>query len=136
MQASKSLLETLSFPMQNYAQESFGAAPKPKPPAAKASPEPPQVSTPSSTSSTLLFSSAGKQTEHDGSESVLELAEQLGVKIRSGCRQGVCGACKKRKLEGEVRYNIEPDALEPSDRDAGCILTCVAFPVGKVVVEA
>jgi ferredoxin-NADP reductase len=33
MQASKSLLETLSFPMQNYAQESFGAAPKPKPPA-------------------------------------------------------------------------------------------------------
>ena len=130
MQASQSLLEELNFPMQNYAQESFGAPPKLKSPAA-ASPAPHNIS-----QSTLLFSISGKQAEHDGSESVLELAEQAGVKIRSGCRQGVCGACKKRKPEGEVRYNCEPDALESSDRDAGHILTCVAFPVGKVVVEA
>ncbi len=138
MQASQSLLEQLSFPMQNYAQESFGAARKPKPAAIQASPvavpKAPQSNMPQP--NTVLFSNSGKETEHDGSESVLTLAEQAGVKIRSNCRQGVCGACKKRKLEGEVRYGAEPDALEACDREAGHILTCVAFPIGKVVVEA
>ncbi len=134
MQASQSLLAQLGFPMQNYAQERFGTALQ-QPPADN--PAPVQKNSQSHLSqSTLLFSSSGQQTEHDGSKSVLQLAEQAGVKIRSNCRQGVCGACKKRKTEGEVRYDAEPDALEPSDRDAGHILTCVAFPVGKVVIEA
>lgn len=145
MQATKSLLEGLGFPMQNYAEESFGSPKAKSPKPAKTATVPNAVSnavpvasngsTPAS-SPVVLFSKSGKQVTAEGSESILELAEQEGIKIRSNCRQGVCGACKKRKLEGEVRYDCEPDALEPDDRAAGYILTCAAAPVGRVVVEA
>ncbi|MBD3884513.1 FHA domain-containing protein [Phormidium tenue FACHB-886] len=145
MQATKSLMEGLGFPMQHYAEESFGSpkAKSPKPAKAATVPNPvpaaPNKSASKSapaSSPVVLFSKSGKEVAAEGSESILELAEQEGVKIRSNCRQGVCGACKKRKLEGEVRYDCEPDALEPDDRAAGYILTCAAVPVGRVVVEA
>jgi ferredoxin len=87
-------------------------------------------------SSVVVFAQSGKEVTGDGSESILELAEQEGIKIRSNCRQGVCGACKKRKQSGEVSYESEPDGLEQSEQEAGYILTCVAAPVGRVVIEA
>ena len=137
MQATKSLLEGLDFPMQRYSEESFGAPKALK----KVKPLKPNSDDPvspalSPAQSIVLFSKSGKQVAHDGSESILELAEQEGIKIRSSCRQGVCGACKKRKLEGEVRYEAEPNALEPDDRAAGYVLACAALPVGRVVIEA
>ena len=154
MQGSKTLFEELGFPMQNYHEESFGAPRKikaQKPEKAESLPiggaiaQPPHrpavpVSAPSSgkeaSQPVVLFAQSGKQVACDGADSILELAEQEGIKIRSNCRQGVCGACKKRKLEGEVKYESEPDALEQSDRDAGYILACIAAPVGRVVIEA
>lgn len=155
MQATKTLLEELGLPMQNYAQESFGAPKKSKPAAmaspvlaavAMANPIPaaaqvtpaalPQNGHQPAASPIVLFSKSGKQAAGDGATSILELAEQEGVKIRSSCRQGVCGVCKKRKLEGEVSYDSEPEALEPDEQAAGYILPCIACPVGRVVVEA
>jgi glycine betaine catabolism B len=141
MQATKSLLEGLNFPMPNYFEESFGA-PKKSPPAKPAKPAVDLAAVPAPEKPQLaglpsvVFSRSGQEVAGDGTESILELAEQVGVKIRSGCRQGVCGACKKLKLEGEVKYDCEPDGLEPDERAAGYILPCVAAAVGRVVVEA
>ncbi|MBE9179998.1 FHA domain-containing protein [Oculatella sp. LEGE 06141] len=134
MQSTKTLFEGLGFPMQNYHEESFGAPKKLK----EAKPKPPVVSSPVSASSqpSVYFSQSQKDIASDGTETLLELAEQAGIKIRSNCRQGVCGACKKRKLEGSVRYDSEPDGLNSSDRDAGYVLTCVAAPLDRVVLEA
>ncbi|NJL20860.1 MAG: 2Fe-2S iron-sulfur cluster binding domain-containing protein [Leptolyngbyaceae cyanobacterium SM1_3_5] len=84
----------------------------------------------------VQFSQSQKEAISDGTESILELAEQVGVKIRSNCKQGVCGACKKRKLEGVVRYDSEPDGLEESDKETGFVLTCIASPIDRVVIEA
>jgi hypothetical protein len=40
------------------------------------------------------------------------------------------------KLEGEVKMEgYDPDALEPSEVEAGYILCCVAFPRGKVAID-
>jgi glycine betaine catabolism B len=83
-----------------------------------------------------MFVQSQKEAMFEEVESILELAEQEGIKIRSNCRQGVCGACKKRKVEGEVRYESEPEALEADELTAGYILTCIACPVGRVVIEA
>jgi glycine betaine catabolism B len=88
------------------------------------------------TKPSVCFIQSNKESPFEDAESILDLAEMEGVKIRSNCRQGVCGACKKRKIEGEVRYESEPEALEPNEIEAGYILTCVASPVGRVVVEA
>ncbi len=157
MKGVKTMLEALGFPMENYYQESFGAPKKTKPqvptpdvashsiqqqitprsPLDSAASSPPS-STPKSLSAqaSVYFAQSKKEAVFQDVESILELAEQEGIKIRSNCRQGICGSCRKRKLEGEVRYDAEPEALEPSDREAGYILTCVACPIGKVVLEA
>jgi glycine betaine catabolism B len=66
----------------------------------------------------------------------LEIAERAKVKIRSSCRSGDCGTCKQKKIEGAVRMgDFDPEALEPEERAAGYILTCVAFPQGRVVMD-
>jgi ferredoxin-NADP reductase len=135
MAGVKTLLEGLNFPLQNYYEESFGGAKKPKP-VEQQQPKPATSLVATPTAPQVVFAQSDKKVACDGSLSILEIAEQEGIKIRSSCRQGVCGACKKRKLEGEVRYESEPDALEPDEQAKGYVLTCVANPVGKVVIEA
>ncbi len=165
MQSTKSLLEGIGFPMHQYHEESFGGAKKlPKsakeePLASELSPafgikawlgklqlpqEAMSVTSRSANSSktskapvaTLVFTKSGKEIPCDGEESILEIAEQAGVKIRNSCRVGSCGSCKKVKLEGEVKMEgYDPEALEPSEVEAGYILCCVAFPKGKVAID-
>lgn len=84
----------------------------------------------------IVFSKTGKEVACDGEESILDIAEQNDVKIRSSCRSGTCGTCKKRKLEGEVNVQGDPDGLEDEDKQEGFILTCISFPVGRVTVDA
>lgn len=182
MEGTKQMLESITFPMQNYYEESFGP-PKKKPksvdpkeqivasstpknvtPAAgfmdmmrnlstetvpesngservalSASVAAPTPTLPKSTSSgktVVVFSKSGKEVDCDGEEPILNLADEEGVKIRSSCRAGVCGSCKKRKLEGEVRLEGEPEGLEESELQEGYILTCISYPIGKVVIDA
>jgi glycine betaine catabolism B len=72
----------------------------------------------------------------DNEESILDIAERAKVKIRSSCRSGDCGTCKQKKIAGEVRMgNFDPEALEPEEREAGYILTCISFPQGRVVMD-
>ena len=159
MQSTKSLLETIGFPMQQYHEESFGGAKKPPKSASEPSPvfgikawlgklQTPQEAmsatsrsqnTPKASktpAATVVFAKSGKEITSDGEESILEIAEQAGIKIRNSCRVGSCGSCKKVKLEGEVKMEgYDPEALEPSEVDAGYILCCVAFPKGKVAID-
>ena len=162
MAAMKTLLADLDFPMENYFEESFGGrkASKRKPtlptgaedtqpqstPAAPTSNgnhaellEPPQ--SPSGASQTtaqpaLIFTKSGKEVFCDGEECILDVAEQEGVDLPSSCRMGACGACKQKVIEGEVKYDDDPSALEDSERQEGVVLTCMAYPVGRVVLEA
>ncbi len=162
MQSTKSLLEGIGFPMQQYHEESFGGAKK-LPKSAKEEPEPapafgikawlgklqtPQEISPATSRSpnnpkaskaavaTVIFAKSGKEVTCDGEESILEIAEQAGIKIRNSCRVGSCGSCKKVKLEGEVKMEgYDPETLEPSEVEAGYILCCVAFPRGKVAID-
>jgi glycine betaine catabolism B len=151
MQGVKTMLASLNFPMENYNEESFGVEKKPKikPQSEvstkddrKAIEKPASVvespSAPPQTSSqpVLVFSESGKEIPCDEEESILEIAQQHDINIRSGCMQGVCGACKKRKIDGQVKYQKDPDGLDASDREQGYILPCIAFPVGKVAIEA
>lgn len=85
----------------------------------------------------VVFTKSSKEVTADGDLSILELAEQEGVKIRSSCRAGSCGTCKKRKLEGDVKLEeFDPEALEEDEQAEGFILTCIAYPQGRVLIEA
>ena len=88
------------------------------------------VNTTQERSPIVVFAKSGKEIVCDEEDNILEIAEQEGIELPSGCRMGACGACKLPLLEGEVNYDDEP-VCEP-----GHLLTCIAQPVGRVVIEA
>ncbi|WP_261843327.1 hybrid-cluster NAD(P)-dependent oxidoreductase [Aliamphritea ceti] len=130
MNAVRQMLESLQFPMQNYVEESFGS-----PPAAS-----PEIAEPAEHDNVKLateisFSNSNKTADSTSAISVLEAAQASGVWIQAACRSGICGSCKVLKTSGDVSMD-NPMALSDSDRDAGYILACCAYPESDLTIEA
>lgn len=70
-------------------------------------------------------------------ETVLSAAIRAGVGLPYGCRDGACGSCKSRLVEGRVIHGAHQlKALSVAEEDAGFILTCCATPQTDCVIEA
>ncbi len=119
----------------------FQAAPASPPPVAIAAPAVPASTPPAApvaaSAISVTFQKSSQKVAADGSSSILDLAEENSVKIRSSCRAGVCGTCKKKKVSGNIKMtDFDEEALEPSEQAEGFILTCVAFPLDEVTIDA
>jgi ferredoxin len=68
-------------------------------------------------------------------QTLLEEAEEQGIAIPSSCRQGQCGTCKTKLLEGDVRMDAEA-GLDSESRAQGFVLTCVGRAHGTVKLDA
>ena len=69
-------------------------------------------------------------------ESLLDSALRQGYTFPYGCRNGGCGACKGKILEGEVDYGTRrPPALSEEDISRGLGLFCQAKPKTDLVLE-
>ncbi len=66
-------------------------------------------------------------------QTLLDAAEANGLDIPSLCRAGVCGTCRTRVLEGDVR--CDGGVLDDADRESGYVLACVASPRTDCVIE-
>jgi ferredoxin len=73
--------------------------------------------------------------ESQDDETVLEAALREGFVIAYGCRNGACGTCKGKVLEGTVDYGAHLDALSDADKAQGYALFCQAKPLTDLVVE-
>jgi CDP-4-dehydro-6-deoxyglucose reductase len=74
-------------------------------------------------------------TVKDG-ETILDAALREGFVISYGCRNGACGTCKGRVLEGTVDYGQhQASALSDNEKRQGYALFCQARPHGDVVIE-
>ncbi len=72
----------------------------------------------------------------ESGETVLEAAIRGGFNMPYGCKNGACGACKGKVLEGEVKLRtFQPSALTRAEQDAGQVLFCCAEPQGDVTIE-
>ena len=70
-------------------------------------------------------------------EPILAAAIRQGVGLPYGCRDGACGSCKSRLLEGRVIHGAHQlKALSAEEEADGLILTCCATPQTDCVVEA
>ncbi|OYT86370.1 MAG: CDP-6-deoxy-delta-3,4-glucoseen reductase [Burkholderiales bacterium PBB6] len=70
-------------------------------------------------------------------EPILNAAIRDGIGLPYGCKDGACGSCKSRLLEGRVIHGAhQAKALSPAEEEAGMILTCCATPQTDCVVEA
>ncbi|MFM2485087.1 class I ribonucleotide reductase maintenance protein YfaE [Celerinatantimonas yamalensis] len=56
-------------------------------------------------------------------QSLLEAAEQVGINVEYQCRNGFCGACRKRLTSGKVNYPTPPLAY----CDENEVLLCCAY---------
>jgi len=74
--------------------------------------------------------------EAQDDETVLEAALREGFVIAYGCRNGACGTCKGKVLEGSVDYGVYQEATLPdSEKAQGYALFCQAKPLGDLVIE-
>lgn len=72
-----------------------------------------------------------------GDEPILNAAIRAGIALPYGCKDGACGSCKCRLLEGRVTHGAHQDkALSAAEEADGLILTCCATAQTDCVVEA
>ncbi|MFZ1181269.1 MAG: CDP-6-deoxy-delta-3,4-glucoseen reductase [Herbaspirillum sp.] len=70
-------------------------------------------------------------------ETILAAAIRAGVSLPYGCRNGACGSCKGRLLEGGVSHDPHQErVLSAHDESLGFSLLCCARPHSDVVIEA
>ena len=65
-------------------------------------------------------------------ESVLDSAQRVRSDLPFACKGGVCGTCRARVTEGDVKMRRNY-ALEPKEVDAGYVLTCQTVPISDAV---
>jgi ferredoxin len=82
-----------------------------------------------------VFQRANKSASAKPGHTVLETAEENGVAIDYSCRQGFCGVCKVKLLEGSVSMAVQ-DGLSSRDRASQVILACQAIPETDVKIDA
>ena len=73
----------------------------------------------------------------ESDEPILTAAIRQGIGLPYGCKDGACGSCKSRLLEGRVVHGTHQlRTLTREEEDAGWILTCCARPQTDCVVQA
>jgi CDP-4-dehydro-6-deoxyglucose reductase, E3 len=70
-------------------------------------------------------------------EPILAAAIRAGIGLPYGCRDGACGSCKSRLLDGRVIHGAhQVRTLPPEEEAAGWVLPCCATPQTDCVIEA
>ncbi len=86
---------------------------------------------------TVTVQPSGRTFTVDRDEPVLQAAIRQGIGLPYGCKDGACGSCKSRLLEGRVIHGVHQlKALSPAEEEAGLILTCSAAAQSDLVIEA
>ena len=73
----------------------------------------------------------------DADETILEAALEHGVTLPYSCRDGACGVCKGKILQGSVDHGkAQAFALSEEEKSAGLALFCCAKPLSDLVIES
>ncbi|MGE0800619.1 MAG: 1,2-phenylacetyl-CoA epoxidase subunit PaaE [Lautropia sp.] len=67
-----------------------------------------------------------------GQPSILDAASAAGLEVPFSCTSGVCGTCRAKVIQGEVRMERN-FALEKGEVEQGFVLTCQAHPLTSTV---
>ena len=86
---------------------------------------------------TVTVQPSGRTFVANADEALLAAAMRQGIGLPYGCKDGACGSCKCKKLEGSVVHGTHQlKALSLQEADDGFILTCCAVPQSDVVIES
>lgn len=80
---------------------------------------------------------SGRSFVANPGEAILAAGIRAGVGLPYGCKDGACGSCKCKKIEGTVVHGPhQSKALSPEEEASGFILTCCGVPHSDVVLES
>lgn len=65
---------------------------------------------------------------------ILDMAEEAGMRLPAGCREGTCSSCIAKLVSGKVDQS-EQKFLNSSEIEAGYTVTCVAYPLSDCILE-
>ena len=72
----------------------------------------------------------------DAGETILQAALPEGFSLPYGCRNGACGTCKGKIIQGMVDFgSYNESALSEVEKKAGMALFCRAVPLTELVIE-
>ncbi|OGS75755.1 MAG: CDP-6-deoxy-delta-3,4-glucoseen reductase [Gallionellales bacterium GWA2_55_18] len=72
----------------------------------------------------------------EASETILDAALKHGYTLPYSCREGSCGVCKGRVLQGSVDHGrVQGSVLSAAEKAAGMVLFCCAMPESDLVIE-
>jgi CDP-4-dehydro-6-deoxyglucose reductase len=80
---------------------------------------------------------SGRHFSAESNETLLAAGIRQGIGLPYGCKDGACGSCKCKKLEGTVVHGThQSKALSDEEEAQGLILTCCATAQSDVVLES
>ncbi len=80
---------------------------------------------------------SGRSFSANADETLLAAAIRQGIGLPYGCKDGACGSCKCKKLEGTVTHGAHQlKALSVEEEASGFILTCCGVAHSDVVLES
>lgn len=80
---------------------------------------------------------SGRTFTANADEALLAAAIRQGIGLPYGCKDGACGSCKCKKLEGTVVHGTHQlKALSAEEAEQGFILTCCGVAHSDVVMES
>lgn len=85
----------------------------------------------------VTLAPSGRQFICDEDETILSAALNAGICLPYGCKNGACGSCKGKIIEGQITHgNHQQKALSDEEEAQGGTLFCCAKPQGDIVIEA
>ena len=80
---------------------------------------------------------SGRTFTVNADEALLGAAIRQGIGLPYGCKDGACGSCKCKKLEGTITQGTHQlKALSLEEAESGFILTCCATAHSDLVLES
>jgi ferredoxin len=66
-------------------------------------------------------------------EPLLIALEKAGIAVENSCRSGECSMCRVKLLNGKV-FQTSGAKIRQSDRQAGYIHSCAAYPISDIEI--
>jgi CDP-4-dehydro-6-deoxyglucose reductase len=84
----------------------------------------------------VLVRPSGREFSTEPADNILDAALRGGVGLPYGCKDGACGSCKARVLEGRIEQGAHTaSALSAEERSAGMALLCCSQARSDLVLE-
>ena len=79
---------------------------------------------------------SGHHFNCENGETILAASIRTAVTLPYGCRNGACGLCKGKLLDGEISHGFyQEKALSQYERQLGFALFCCAVPHSDITIE-